>query len=95
MKYREDHVRRLCQLILAGWRKKRLVGLKEGAGDVEIIAKMMDEFSKEFAREEELDRDSEALLAKHSRGIDLANTNTRTLFLKIRERLADERGIVL
>jgi hypothetical protein len=50
---------------------------------------------KDFQREEALDREVEKLMEKHSREMSLSQANSRVLFQKIKERLAEERGIVL
>lgn len=93
MKLREEHVNRVCAAILSRWKEKGRI-LPKAADDV-LLAKMIGEIVKDFRREEALDREVEALMEKHSREMSLSQANSRVLFQKIKERLAEERGIVL
>jgi hypothetical protein len=93
MRIRDDQVQRICRTILSRWKEKSLI--RPRAGDDVLLAKMTGEISKDFRREEALDREVEALLEKHSRQMDLSQVNARTMFQKVKERLAAERGIVL
>ncbi|MBI5418586.1 MAG: DUF507 family protein [Deltaproteobacteria bacterium] len=93
MKIREEHLHRICRTILSRWKEKGLIRPKTGE-DI-LLAKMIGEVMKDFRREEELDREVEALLEKHSREVALSQANARVMFQKIKERLARERGIVL
>ncbi len=93
MKMRDDQIRRICRTILDRWKAKGLIRAR--AGDDVLLAKMAEEIAGDFRREEALDREVEALLAKHSRQVELSQANTRLMFQKIKERLAAERGIVL
>ena len=56
---------------------------------------MTAEIHDDIRREEELDREAEALLEKHLGKIEHSQANTRILFQKIKERLARERDVVL
>jgi hypothetical protein len=93
VKLREEHVQRICRTVLSRWKEKRMIRAK--APDDILLAKMIGEIQKDFQREEALDREVEALMEKHSREMSLSQANARVLFQKIKERLADERGIVL
>ena len=93
MKLREEHIHRICRTILSRWKGKGMIRPK-AAEDV-LLAKMIGEVVKDFQREEALDREVEKLMEKHSREMSLSQANSRVLFQKIKERLAEERGIVL
>lgn len=93
MKIREEQLHRICRTLLARWKEKGLIRPK--AGDDVLLAKMIGEVVKDFRREEELDREVETLLEKHSREVALSQANARVMFQKIKERLARDRGIVL
>jgi hypothetical protein len=93
MRFSDDAAQRICRAILARWTEKRMVRKK--ATDDVLLAKMVAELSKDVAREEALDREVEALIEKHSAGIDATQVNSRLMFQKIKQRLAEERGIVL
>lgn len=69
--------------------------IRAKAPDDVLLAKMIGEIQKDFQREEALDREVEALMEKHSREMSLSQANARVLFQKIKDRLAEERGIVL
>lgn len=93
MKLREEHLQRICKMILSRWKEKGMIRPK-AAEDV-LLAKMIGEVTKDFQREVALDREVEALMEKHSREMSLSQANSRVLFQKIKDRLAKERGIVL
>jgi hypothetical protein len=93
MRLREEHVQRVCGTILSRWKAKGMIRPKV-AWEV-LLPKMIAEVVKDFQREEALDREVEALMEKHSREMSLSQANSRVLFQKIKERLAEERGIVL
>lgn len=93
MRLREEHIERVCRMILARWKEKRLIRPK--AGEEVLLSKMIGEVVKDFKREEALDREVEALLDKHARELSVTQANSRLLFQKIKERLARERNIVL
>ncbi len=93
MKLKEEHVRKICGTILARWAAKKLVRPK--VADEVLLGKMVEEIGKDFRREEELDREVEALLEKHSREMVTSQASAHVMFQKIKERLAKERNIVL
>ena len=93
MRFTEDLVRRLCAAILARWKAKGLVRPK--ASDEALLSMMTAEIHKDIEREEQLDREAEALLEKHLEKIEGVQANSRVLFQKIKERLAKERDVVL
>lgn len=93
MKVREDQVLRICRTLLSRWKTRGMIRPK--APDEVLLAKMVGAVMQDFRREEELDREVEALLEKHSRDLSASQASSRLLFQKIKERLANERGIVL
>jgi hypothetical protein len=93
LKLREEHVHRVCRTILSRWKERGMIRPK--AAEEVLLEKMIGEVTKDFRREEALDREVEALMEKHSREMSLSQANTRVMFQKIKERLARERGIVL
>ncbi|RJP20286.1 MAG: DUF507 family protein [Deltaproteobacteria bacterium] len=93
LKFTDEQIRRACGSILSRWKAKGLVRPK--GTDEAILARMAAEIRKDIRREEELDREADALLEQHLKKIDHTQANTRVLFQKIKERLARDRGIVL
>ena len=93
MKLTDEQVRRICAAILARWKSKGLVHPK--APDEALVARMAAEIRKDLQREEELDRDAGELLDRHMAQAGASQANTRILLQKIKDRLAEERGIVL
>lgn len=93
MRFTDDQVRRLCAAILSRWKAKGLI--RPRVSDEAILSRMASEIHKDIQREAELDREAEALLAKHLGKIDATSVNSRILFQKIKERLAKERDVVL
>jgi len=93
MKVREEQVQRICRTILARWKEKHLIRPK--ADDGVLLGKMVGEVMADFRREEELDREVQEILEKHSRDLADSRASSRVMFLKIKERLARERKIVL
>lgn len=93
MKVREEQVQQVCRTILSRWKERGMIVPK--APDETLLAKMAREILEDFRREQELEREVEALMEKHSREIALNPVNSRQLFLKIKDRLAKERKIVL
>ncbi len=93
MKLSDDQVRRICSAILARWKAKGLIRPKEP--DEALVERMAAEIRKDIQREEELDREAGELLDRHMGKAGAPQANTRILFQKIKERLAQERGIVL
>lgn len=93
MRFTEDAAKRICRATLARWSAKGLVR-KEGT-DETLVAAMVASLLADVAREEALDREVEGLIEKHSRELDATQANSRLLFQKIKQRLADERGMVV
>ncbi len=93
MKLKDDQVAKICRAILGRWKEKGLIRPK--AADDLLAAKMVAVVLADFRREEELDREVEALLDKHAREMADSQASSRVLFQKIKERLARERKIVL
>ncbi len=93
MKFTDEQVRRVCAAILARWKAKGLIRPK--AQDDDLLSRMTAEIRKDIEREEQLDREAEALLERHMGKIEGAQANSRVLFQKIKERLAKERDVVL
>ena len=93
MKLTDDQVRRICSTILARWKAKGLIRPKEP--DEALVTRMAAEIRKDLQREEDLDRDAAELLDRHMGMAGAEQANTRILFQKIKDRLAQERGIVL
>ncbi len=93
MKIREEQVQRICRTILTRWKEKGMIRPK--ADDDLLLGKMVAEVMEDFRREEQLDREVEAILEKHSGDLAQTQASSRVMFLKIKERLARERKIVL
>jgi len=93
MKLTDEQIRRICASILSLWKSKGLIRSKEP--DEAIVAMMAAEIRKDIQREEDLDVEAAKLLDRHVGKADAMQANTRILFQKIKERLAQERGIVL
>jgi hypothetical protein len=93
MKIREEHIHRICRTILSRWKEKGLIRPK--ADDDVLLGKMVSEVMADFRREEELDREVEAILEKHSGEMARSQASSYLMFRKIKERLARERKIVL
>ncbi|KRT72288.1 MAG: hypothetical protein XU12_C0022G0016 [Deltaproteobacteria bacterium CSP1-8] len=93
MKIREEHIHRICRTILSRWKEKGLIRPK--ADDDVLLGKMVSEVMADFRREEELDREVEAILTKHSGEMARSQASSYLMFRKIKERLARERKIVL
>ena len=93
MKVREEHIHRICRTILSRWKEKGLIRPK--ADDDILLGKMVSEVMADFRREEELDREVEAILTKHSGEMARSQASSYLMFRKIKERLARERKIVL
>lgn len=93
MKIREEQLHRICRTVLSRWMEKGLVRPK-AAEDV-LLGKMIGEVVSDFRREEELDREVEAILEKHSGELARTQASSRVMFQKVKERLARERKIVL
>jgi hypothetical protein len=89
----DDQLHRIGATILARWKAKGLVRPK--SADQALVAAMAAEIRRDIQREEELDREAEALLEQHIRKIGDTQANSRILFQKIKERLAKDRGVVL
>ncbi len=93
MKIREEQIQRICSTILSRWKEKGLIRPK--ADDALLLGKMVAEMTADFRREEELEREVEEILEKHSGDLARSQASSRVMFLKIKERLARERKIVL
>ncbi len=93
MKIREEQVQRICRTILSRWKEKGLIRPK--ADDDLLLGKMIAEMTADFRREVELEREVEEILEKHSGDLARSQASSRVMFLKIKERLARERKIVL
>jgi hypothetical protein len=93
MKFTEEAAKRICRATLARWSSKGLVRRK--GTDEALVSKMAAAILADVAKEEALDREVETLIDKYSRELDASQANSRLLFQKIKQRLAEERGIVL
>jgi len=93
LRFSDEQVRRVCAAILARWKAKGLIRPK--VQDDALLSRMTAEIHKDLRREEELDREAEALLEKNLGKIEGTQANSRILFQKIKERLAKERDVVL
>lgn len=93
MKLSDGQINRICSTILSRWKAKGLIRAKEA--DEALVARMAEEIRKDIQREEDLERDAAELLDRHMGKAGAEQANTRILFQKIKERLAQERGIVL
>lgn len=93
MRIREEHLDRICRTLLSRWKEKGLIRPK--AGDDVLLGKMIGEVTADFRREQELDREVERILEKHSGELARSQASSRVMFLKVKERLARERKIVL
>ena len=93
MRIREEHLDRICRTLLSRWKEKGLIRPK--AADDVLLGKMIGEVTADFRREQELDREVERILEKHSGELARSQASSRVMFLKIKERLARERKIVL
>ena len=93
MKLADDQIRRICQAMLFRWKSKGLIRANEP--DEAIVARMAAEIRKDIQREEDLEKEAAELLDRHMGKADASQANTRILFQKIKERLAQERGVVL
>jgi hypothetical protein len=93
MRIREDELRRICRTILSRWTEKGLIRPK--APEDVLLGKMIGEVVADFRREEELDREVEAILDRHSGELARSQASSRVMFQKVKERLARERKIVL
>ena len=93
MRLTDEQIRRIGATVLSRWKAKGLVRTK--SSDDALVAAMAAEVRRDIQREEELDREAEALLKQHIGKVDDTQANTRILFQKIKERLAKDRGVVL
>lgn len=93
MRFSEDAAKRICRATLTRWSTKGLV--RKAGTDEALLAKMIAAIMADVSKEEALDREVEALLEKHSRELDATQANSRLLFQKIKQRLAEERGMVV
>jgi hypothetical protein len=93
VKIREETLDRICRTVLSRWKEKGLIRPK--ADDAVLLGKMVAELMADFRREEELDREVEAILDKHSGELERSHASSRVMFQKIKERLARDRKIVL
>jgi hypothetical protein len=93
VKIREEQVQRICRTILSRWKEKGMIRPK--ADDDLLLGKMVAEVIADFRREEELEREVEEILEKHSGDLARSQASSRVMFLKIKERIARERKIVL
>jgi hypothetical protein len=89
----DEQLRRIGATVLSRWKAKGLVRPK--SADEALVAAMAAEIRRDIQREEELDREAEAMLEQHIRKIGDSQANSRVLFHKIKERLAKDRGVVL
>ena len=93
MKVSEEWAARICRAVLSRWKERGIVRVK--ADEATVLKAMAGEILKDARREEQLDRDVEALLQKHAAAMDLHQASSSLMFQKIKDRLAKERGIVL
>ncbi len=93
MKLTVEQIEKITLLILETLVKKELISLKTDKASV--LKKMTDVFTADIKAEEDLDREVEGILQKHSASIDTERVDYRRMFTMIKTKLARERGIVL
>lgn len=92
MRITEEEISRICHRVVASWKEKNLVSMKQSEG--QIHAFLTASFVKNLQEEDQLNKDVEVMLKKYEAQID-AGMDRRKLFQMIKTQLAKERKITL
>lgn len=93
MKLSREQVEKLVRVSLERLKEKGLIEFK--ADEKKVYERMVEIFLADLKKEEDLDREVEALLRSHSGAVDSQKVDYRKMFSMIKNKLARERGIVL
>jgi hypothetical protein len=92
MKITETEIARICVKVLAAWKEKKLIEIKDN--DTQVLSFLQAVFTKDLQAEDELNKEVETLLKKYDAQIN-AGMDRRKMFQMIKNQLAKERKIVL
>ena len=93
MRLSKEQIEKICRLILDNLKKKGLVSLK--VSEQAVVERMIEIFTADIKKEDDLDREVERILSQHSGQIESGRIDYRKMFNMIKHKLAKERGIVL
>lgn len=93
MKLSREQVEKLARVSLDRLKEKELIEFK--ADERKVFERMVDIFLADLKKEDDLDKEVEALLKTHSGALDSQRVDYRKMFSMIKNKLARERGIVL
>ena len=93
MKLSREQVEKLVRVSLDRLKGKELIEFK--ADEKKVFERMVDIFLSDLRKEDDLDREVEALLKSHSGAMDSQRVDYRKMFGMIKNKLARERGMVL
>jgi len=93
MKLSREQVEKLVRVSLDRLKGKELIEFK--ADEKKVFERMVDIFLSDLRKEDDLDKEVEALLKSHSGAMDSQRVDYRKMFSMIKNKLARERGIVL
>jgi hypothetical protein len=87
----EKSLRRASQRVTKAFVDEKIVAAKAPVGEIEKL--VFDALRANFQEEAAIEREAEQILEQNKRR--MAGMDQRTLFVKIKEKLARERGFVL
>lgn len=99
MRLTEDKVRRIAERLHDGLEQRGLLsykdrpGMKQGEGRAARVKQIYDFIVADLRKEEEIDAETEAVLATYSR--EIKGTERDVLFRKHKEEIARKRGYTL
>jgi len=92
MRFSDPQIRRIAERLLGALIEQGGATLKAERGTV--LARIEEIIRADLAKENDLDREARELLEAHLRGAP-ADVDRQKLFLMIKKKLAEERGIPL
>ena len=93
MRLSKEQIEKISRLILENLKKKGLVVFK--APEDVVLRRVIEIFTEDIRKEDELDREVERILSQHTGEIESGRIDYRKMFNMIKHRLARQRGIVL
>ncbi len=93
MRLSKEQIEKIARQVLDNLKKKGLVVFK--AREAVVLERIIDIFTADIRKEDELDREVEKILSQHTGEIESGRIDYRKMFNMIKHRLARERGMVL
>jgi len=88
-----EKIEEIASLVLKGLKEKNIITLK--ADEAKVLERMQEAIITDLQAEEELDKEVEGILNAHAGAIDDEGADYRKMFRMLKNKLVQERGIII